>query len=82
MKRNTFLPQVAVVSSSVFLARDVLIFFNHDFPMVLMPNPRQKSTGQAVEKEITDFTFRVVNKELRWLLENCFPNQVRPQLIP
>jgi meiotically up-regulated gene 157 (Mug157) protein len=73
MHRKHFIHSVGLASASLMLPR-FSIAAPREFPVVRLPYSERKFHSTAVEAAIARFQKSVVNKELAWLFENCFPN--------
>lgn len=73
MTRNEFVRTSAYLSAGMLLSRPSFSA-PVTFPVVRVPLNERKFISPAVEKAIEQFNFKVADKELGWLFNNCFPN--------
>lgn len=75
MERRKFIRQTTLASGALLSSRWLFAgSYQHDFPVVRVPESSRRFKSPAVEKRIEEIGKRTGNKELAWLFGNCFPN--------
>ncbi|MGC4233702.1 MAG: glycoside hydrolase family 125 protein [Niabella sp.] len=74
MNRKTFLQNTGVLSAGLAFNKFSFAQSAQDFPVVRWPESERHFKSAAIENAIKIFQSKVKNKELAWLLGNCFPN--------
>ena len=73
MQRRTFIRHTTMASAALAVSSSYA-FNEPDFPVVRISEADRKFRSTAVEKIIAEVKKKAGNKEIAWLLENCFPN--------
>lgn len=73
MQRKHFIQQTGLAAAGLIFSNS-LFANDKEFPTIRLPLAERRFSSEAVEQTITAVKKKMVNKELAWLFENCFPN--------
>ena len=73
MNRNTFIKNTSILTAGLIISR-IPAFADSTYPMVRVAVAKRKFKSRAIENAISEFQSKVMDKELGWLFNNCFPN--------
>jgi meiotically up-regulated gene 157 (Mug157) protein len=74
MERRSFVQKTGLLTAALLSGKLMSFAAEPDFPLVRRPASLRRFYSKAVENAITEFSYKVKNKELAWLFNNCFPN--------
>lgn len=74
MDRKTFLKNTTFAAAATCFSSSALAQLTPSFPTVRTPLAERKFNSVAVEALIEEIKYKIGNKEIAWLFENCFPN--------